>query len=128
MTAKRGLTGSYVILSKWAEMLNPFRRLLPGDLVPLPGSKEEFELMGGLWGFRVPSQIGETRMADQVDQLNELLDDHTKAIETIEGFMAEFARRAEVAVDPTRLQPALDKIKEHNSRLAALLAKFPLVK
>ena len=67
-------------------------------------------------------------MTDQVDQLNELLDEHTKAIETIEGFVAEFARRAEVAVDPTRLQPALDKIKEHNSRLAALLAKFPLVK
>jgi hypothetical protein len=67
-------------------------------------------------------------MADQVDNLNELLDEHTKAIETIEGFMAEFVKRAERAVDPTRLQAVLDKVKGHNDRLAALLAKFPLVK
>jgi hypothetical protein len=67
-------------------------------------------------------------MTDQVDTLNELLDEHAKAIETIEGFVAEFARRAEGAVDPTRLQAVIDKVKDHNSRLAALFTKFPLIK
>ena len=67
-------------------------------------------------------------MTNQIDNLDELLDEHAKAIETIEGFMAEFAKRAERAVDPTKLQAILDKVKNHNNRLAALLEKFPIVK
>ena len=67
-------------------------------------------------------------MADQIDELNAILDEHAKQIETVEGFMAEFVKRAETAVDPTRLQAVLDRVKAHNGRLADLLTKFPLVK
>jgi len=67
-------------------------------------------------------------MADQIDELNAILDEHAKQIETVEGFMAEFAKRAEGAVDPTRLQGVLDRVKTHNTRLADLLTKFPLIK
>lgn len=67
-------------------------------------------------------------MADQIDEMNAVLDEHAKQIETVEGFMAEFVKRAEGVVDPTRLQAVIDRIKVHNGRLAELLAKFPLIK
>jgi len=71
---------------------------------------------------------GLQKMADIVDQLDQVLTEHAQAIQTIEGFVEEFAKRAGGAVDPTRLQAVLDRIKDHTTRLAALMQKFPLVK
>jgi|SRR5882724_269236 len=73
-------------------------------------------------------RLKEKKMTDSIDQLEALLAEHATAIQTIEGFVEEFAKRASSSVDPTRLQAILDRVKDHTSRLAALMAKFPLVK
>jgi len=66
------------------------------------------------------------RMTDIVDELDQVLTEHSQAIQTIEVFMEQYAKRAAAGVDPMRLQAALDRIKDHTSRLAALMAKFAL--
>ena len=66
-------------------------------------------------------------MSTLIEQIEQGLAEHEQAIATIEGFMEKHATEAANAIDPLRLQAVLAKVKEHTNRLAAVMAKFPVV-
>ena len=68
------------------------------------------------------------KMVDFKAEVDQALEQHAQHIATIESFVEDFAKRAESAVDPQTLQEVLDRIRAHTTRLAALMAKFPLIK